>query len=149
MRSFWEMEFMPTNIFSAYASLAASMMLFRSLVNDILPEPVRSFFHSMFEQFVKKYFAKSLGQMTIMVDEVIGFTRNEIYEAAEVYLRTKINLHSDRLKVNKTPKQKNINLSMAKDQEVIDMFKGIRLKWQFVLIEANRGTRQGVREEVF
>ncbi|KAL0332934.1 UNVERIFIED_CONTAM: AAA-ATPase [Sesamum calycinum] len=146
MPSFWEMEFMPTNIFSAYASLGASMMLFRSLVNDILPEPVRSFFHSMFEQFVEKYFARSLGQMTIMVDEVIGFTRNEIYEAAEVYLRTKINLHSDRLKVNKTPKQKNINLSMAKDQEVTDIFKGIWLKWQFVLIDAN-GEQDGGSEK--
>ncbi|KAK4394338.1 AAA-ATPase [Sesamum angolense] len=122
MRSFWEMEFMPTNISSAYASLAASMMLFRSLVNDILPEPVRSFFHSMFEQFVKKYFGKSLGQMTIMVDEIES---------------------------EQTPKQKNINLSMAKDQEVIDIFKGIRLKWQFVLIEANREQDRGSEKRYF
>ncbi|KAK4417422.1 AAA-ATPase [Sesamum alatum] len=149
MPSFWEMEFTSTNIFSAYASLAASMMLFRSLVNDIFPEPVRSFFHSMFEQFVKKFFPKSLGQMTIMVDEEVGFLTNEIYDAAEVYLRTKINLNSDRLKVNKTRKQQNINLRMAKDQEVIDIFKGIRLKWELVVIEPKREQDRGSEKTYF
>lgn len=133
---------MTTNIFSAYASVAASLMLFRSMANDIIPEPVKSFFYATFSRFFKhffdRFFTRLSTHMTMVVDEQSGITRNQIYDAAEIYLRTKINPDAERLKVNKSSKQKTINLSMVKDQEVADCFKGFELKWQFVLVEADR-----------
>ncbi|KAG8383364.1 hypothetical protein BUALT_Bualt04G0004800 [Buddleja alternifolia] len=142
MSSLGQMQSLTTNIFSAYASMAASMMLFRSLANDIIPESVKSFLQSLFSHIIKhlfgNFFNKLSTEMTIVVDEQIGIARNEIYDATETYLRTKINPDTERLKVNKTTKQKKINLSMEKDQQVIDFYKGIKLKWQFVLIEPNK-----------
>ncbi|KAK4417423.1 AAA-ATPase [Sesamum alatum] len=139
MQSFGEMQSMATNIFSAYASVAASMMLYRSMVNDIIPEPVKSFFYSTFNRFFKSFFDRFFGKlsthMTVVVDEQNGFTRNQIYDAAETYLRTMINPDAERLKANKSSKQKNISLSMEKDQQVVDSYKGFQLKWQFILVE--------------
>ncbi|KAL2236324.1 AAA-ATPase At2g18193-like [Sesamum indicum] len=139
MQSFGEMQSMATNIFSAYASVAASMMLYRSMVNDIIPEPVKAFFYSTFNRFFKSFFDRFFGKlsthMTVVVDEQNGFTRNQIYDAAEIYLRTIINPDAERLKANKTTKQKNISLSMEKGQELTDFYKDFQLKWQFILVE--------------
>ncbi|KAL0448346.1 UNVERIFIED_CONTAM: AAA-ATPase [Sesamum latifolium] len=38
---------------------------------------------------------------------------------------------------------------MAKDQQVVDIFKSIRLKWHFVLIEANREQDRGSEKRYF
>ncbi|KAH6755990.1 P-loop containing nucleoside triphosphate hydrolases superfamily protein [Perilla frutescens var. hirtella] len=150
MHSVWEMRSVAGNVFSAYASVAASVMLFRSMANDVVPEPVKSFFHSLlsrfFEQFMGRFFARAATEMTMVVDEQSGIARNQIYDAAEVYLRTRINPAAERLKANKSPKQKSITLSMVKDQAVDDSFNGIDLKWQFVLVEAD-GQHGGFRPE--
>ncbi|XP_057786765.1 AAA-ATPase At2g18193-like [Salvia miltiorrhiza] len=150
MYPLWEMRSVAGNVFSAYASVATSVMLLRSLANDIVPEPVKSFFHAAFSRFFKhlvdRFFARQPTQMTMVVDEQTGITRNQIYDAAEVYLRTRINPDAERLKVNKSPKQKSITLSMVKDQAVDDCFKGIDLRWQFVLVEAD-GQHGGFRPE--
>ncbi|KAL0344276.1 UNVERIFIED_CONTAM: AAA-ATPase [Sesamum angustifolium] len=139
MQSFGEMQSMATNIFSAYASVAASVMLYRSMVNDIIPEPVKAFFYSTFDRFSKsffhRYFRKLSTHMTLVVDEKNGLTGNQIYDAAEIYIRTIINPDAERLKADKGRTQKNISLSMEKDQEVTDSYKGFQLKWQFILVE--------------
>lgn len=150
MHSLWETRSVAGNVFSAYASVAASVMLFRSVSNDIVPEPVKSFLYAVFSRFFKhladRFFPKLRNQMTMVVDEQTGITRNQVYDAAEVYLRTRINPDAERLKVNKSPKQKSITLSMVKDQAVEDCFNGIELKWQFVLVEAD-GQHGGLRPE--
>ncbi|XP_051148303.1 AAA-ATPase At2g18193-like [Andrographis paniculata] len=130
-----EMQSMAGNIFSAYASMAASMMLFRSIARDIIPEPLKSFLYSALSRL---FGAMSSARMTMVVDEQSGFSRNQIYDAAEVYLRTKINPDSDRLKVNKTRKQKSIVVSMEKDQQVIDHHNGTRLTWQYVIVDPEK-----------
>ncbi|KAG6392810.1 hypothetical protein SASPL_147037 [Salvia splendens] len=150
MHPLWEMKSMAGNVFSAYASVATSVMLLRSLANDIVPESVKSFFHEAFSRFFKHLVDRFLGrqptQMTMVVDEQTGIARNQIYDAAEVYLRTRINPDAERLKVNKSPKQKSITLSMVKDQAVEDKFRGVDLKWQFVLVEAD-GQKGGFQPE--
>ncbi|KAL0448345.1 UNVERIFIED_CONTAM: AAA-ATPase [Sesamum latifolium] len=134
MQSFGEMQSMATNIFSAYASVAASMMLYRSMVNDIIPKKPSSL-QIAFSKASSADSSQTLDHMTVVVDEQNGFTRNQIYDAAEIYLRTIINPDAERLKANKSTKQKNISLSMEKGQELIDSYKGFQLKWQFILVE--------------
>ncbi|KAL8479618.1 hypothetical protein ACS0TY_026496 [Phlomoides rotata] len=142
MQSLTEMQSVASNVFSAYASVAASMMLLRSVAHDMIPEPVKSFFYSVFSHFFKhiidRFFSQRSTHITMVVDEQNGITRNQIYDAAETYLRTKMNPDAARLKVNKNAKQNNITLSMVKDQQVSDSFQGFDVKWQFVLVEAER-----------
>ncbi|KAJ9703553.1 hypothetical protein PVL29_005052 [Vitis rotundifolia] len=56
-------------------------------------------------------------------------TPNEIYYAIQAYLDTKIPPSAERLKVGKTPGDNNLNVTIAKGQEVPDSFQNIRLKW--------------------
>ncbi|KAL6576129.1 hypothetical protein OROHE_000600 [Orobanche hederae] len=139
MQSLGETQSMATNIFSAYASMAASVMLFRSIANDVIPAPVKSFFYTSFGPFIgrllDRFFTRKPTRATLVVDEQNGMLRNQIYDAAEIYLGTRINSDSDRLKVAKSPKQKNITLSIVKGQEVADSFNGFDVTWQLVLVE--------------
>ncbi|XP_022859032.1 AAA-ATPase At3g50940-like [Olea europaea var. sylvestris] len=133
MQSFGEVQSMASNIFSAYASVAASMMLFRSMAHDVIPEPLKSYIISAFTRIFSYFFAPLSTQITMVVDENRGMTRNQIYESAEIYLHTKINPNTKRFKVSKNPKKKSISLSMEKDEVVTDTYNNIELTWQFVL----------------
>ncbi|KAL6552246.1 hypothetical protein OROGR_008400 [Orobanche gracilis] len=150
MQSLGEMQSMATNFFSAYASMAATVMLFRSITNDVIPAPVKSFFYILFGPFIRhlldRFFTSKPTHATLVVDEQNGILRNQIYDAAEIYLRTRINSDSDRLKVAKSPKQKNITLILVKGQEVADSFNGFDVTWQFVLVEPD-GERGRYRSE--
>ncbi|XP_073272331.1 AAA-ATPase At2g18193-like [Primulina huaijiensis] len=139
MYSAAEIQSMATNIFSAYASVAASIMLFRSVAYDLIPEPIKSAVFKALSHFFKHYLGRFFNslptQITMVVDEQCGITRNQIYDAVELYLPTIDNPDSERIKVHKRSKQKSIGISMEKNQEVVDHFKGFKLKWQFVQIE--------------
>lgn len=131
MQTFSEMQSTATSLFSAYASLAGTMMLFRSLVNDIIPPSVRSYIQSLLAYL----FTFPSSQITIIIDEQNGMTRNQVYDSAEIYLSTKISPATERFKVNKSPKQKTINVTIEKDQQITDTFGQIQLQWRFVLVE--------------
>uniref|UniRef100_A0A5B6YMG8 AAA+ ATPase domain-containing protein n=1 Tax=Davidia involucrata TaxID=16924 RepID=A0A5B6YMG8_DAVIN len=131
MFSLSEMQSSASTLFSAYASLAASMMLVRSMANDIVPRPVRSYLESAFHYL----FTPLANQLTIVIDEHCGINRNQLYDAAEIYLRTKISPSTERFKVNKTARQKNLNITIEKGEEITDTFANFQLKWKFVSIE--------------
>ncbi|KGN49285.2 AAA-ATPase At2g18193 [Cucumis sativus] len=114
-------------LFSAYASFATTMMLIRSLTNELLPAKLISF-SSIFVYF----FGSISSQTKLVIEENSGFAMNEVFQAAEFYLRTKISPSIDTLKVTKTPRQKKVTLSIDKDQEIIDYFENIRLQWRFL-----------------
>ncbi|KAA8531913.1 hypothetical protein F0562_006370 [Nyssa sinensis] len=139
MFSLSEMQSSASTLFSAYASFATSMMLVRSMVNEVLPSPVRSYLQSAFRYF----FTPRANQLTIVIDECCGFNSNQVYEAAEIYLRTKISPSTERFKVNKTRRQKNLNIAIEKGEEVTDTFADFHLNWKFVSIEPqNPGHRE-------
>ncbi|KAK4370830.1 hypothetical protein RND71_010305 [Anisodus tanguticus] len=62
-------------------------------------------------------------------------TRNQVYEAAKIYLRTKIGPNADRVRAHKTPKHENINVSIEKDEEINDVYSVAQLKWRLVSVE--------------
>ncbi|PIN15791.1 AAA+-type ATPase [Handroanthus impetiginosus] len=149
MPSLGEMLSVATNIFWAYSWVAAAalMMLFRWMANDIFPEHAKAFVSSVFSRFFGHFFNRLFDKlMTIVVDEKYGITRNQIYDAAEIYLRTKINPGAKRLKAEKSTKQSNIKLSMVKDEAVVDFYEGFELKWQFVLVHTE-GDRARLQPE--
>ncbi|XP_050383827.1 AAA-ATPase At2g18193-like [Argentina anserina] len=122
---------MPTTastLFSAYASFAASMMLLRSITDQLIPRQLRSYIYSFFSHF----FTSPSSNLTLIVEEYCGMTRNQVYDAAEVYLTTKISPFTERLKISKTPRKKSISIAMDKGEEITDTFDNdIKLKWRF------------------
>ncbi|KAL0543372.1 hypothetical protein IC582_018467 [Cucumis melo] len=118
-------------VFSAYASFATTMMLIRSLTNELLPAK----FISSLTSFYVYFFGSISSETMFVIDESSGLSGNEVFQAAEIYLRTIISPSTDILKVNKTARQESITLSIYKDQEITDYFQNIRLRWRLVCSE--------------
>ncbi|KAJ0038928.1 hypothetical protein Pint_23694 [Pistacia integerrima] len=60
---------------------------------------------------------------TLIIDECNGYSINQLYELASVYLRTKITASLERLKVSKTPKDKKLSVTINKGEKIIDIFE--------------------------
>ncbi|OMO56983.1 hypothetical protein CCACVL1_26129 [Corchorus capsularis] len=120
-----------TTLFSAYASFAGSMMLVRSMANELIPHQLRSYLFSTFRYF----FTPLSPNLTLSFDERYGMSKNQVYEAAEIYLSTKISPKTERLKVSKTRKQKHFTITLEKGETVVDLFEDVKLTWRFVCTE--------------
>ncbi|KAF5203471.1 Aaa-atpase [Thalictrum thalictroides] len=132
-----------TTILSAYSSFTAFMMLLRaimneawSVVNQIIPE-----------ERLRKILAKlgclyryPTSDLTLIIHEQNGYMTNEMFEASEVYLRTKAaNPSLEKLIVSKQQREKNLTITVEKDQDIVDIFEGIQVKWILTSIEKESG----------
>ncbi|KAL5557392.1 hypothetical protein UlMin_039628 [Ulmus minor] len=124
----------PSSLFSAYASMAASMMLFRSMVNEIVPHPVRRYLLDSIRDLFKAHSPK----LILIIEESNGISRNQVYDAASVYLCTKISPSIERLKISKSPKEKNLTIRLEKGEKLVDIFDGVELHWKFVCFEPEK-----------
>ncbi|XP_077244308.1 AAA-ATPase At3g50940-like [Tasmannia lanceolata] len=120
------------SVLSVAASLAASAMLVRTIANDFMPYQIQHFFFSHLHNLLNRFSS----QFTIVFEEYEGLIVNQIYEAADLYLGTKISPSTRRLRVSKSQQDKSFNISMERNEELIDMFEGIQLKWRFICTEA-------------
>ncbi|XP_006290890.2 LOW QUALITY PROTEIN: protein HYPER-SENSITIVITY-RELATED 4 [Capsella rubella] len=112
-------------VLTTAASVAATAMLARSLVQDYLPDEVHNYISYGF-RCIFGYFSS---QMTIIIEEFEGFAHNEVFEAAEAYLATKISPSNKRIKVSKHEKENNYNVTVERDEEVSDTYNGVKFQW--------------------
>ncbi|GLU19849.1 hypothetical protein SLE2022_360740 [Rubroshorea leprosula] len=124
----------PSSMFAAYASMMASVMLFRSMANELIPYPIRNYLLSTFRCFFKDRSPR----LTLVVDENAGMSRNQVFDASEAYLCTKISPNTERLKISKTPKEKNLTIRLEKGEKIVDFFEGVEIKWQFICSEGEK-----------
>ncbi|XP_015889980.2 AAA-ATPase At5g17760 [Ziziphus jujuba] len=124
----------PSSVFSAYASMAASMMLFRSMANELVPHPIRGYLLSTFRHLFKFHTPK----LTLVIEESTGMTRNQVYEAAAVYLCTKISPDTERLKISMGPKEKHLTIRLDKGEKLVDFYDGVELQWRLVYSEPEK-----------
>ncbi|KAF8090379.1 hypothetical protein N665_0478s0038 [Sinapis alba] len=113
---------------TAVASVAAAAMLARTVVQDYMPAEFQDFISCG----LRKCFSYYGSQMTIVIEEFGGFENNEVFEAAEAYLASKISPSTRRIKVNKLEKQSNFTFTVERDEEVVDTFDGVKLSWILV-----------------
>ncbi|KAG9132252.1 hypothetical protein Leryth_020558 [Lithospermum erythrorhizon] len=121
-----------TSLFTTYASLTGSIMLIRTMVDQLIPRPLRAYLLSIITYLFRNFLPIKTKKLTLVIEPQVGLVRNEIYEAAEVYLGNIIGPNIDKLKVGKIAKQKNFSLTIEKDQKVEDKFKLVDLTWEVV-----------------
>ncbi|KAF5741151.1 26S protease regulatory subunit 6A [Tripterygium wilfordii] len=130
-----------TSILSAYTSVAALLMLVRTVLNELqtmtgkfLPQKIRENLVSVLGEL----FGSLCSQMTILINEYNGLSVNEIYQASETYLSSRITPSINELKVFKAQREKNISVTINKGEKVFDIFEGIQLVWEFVSTETQK-----------
>lgn len=113
-------------IVTTVASVAATAMLVRSIANDFVPKEFRSYvfdsFHDVFRRFSS--------QFTVLIHEFQGPSPNLVFEAVEVYLGTIVNTSTKSIRLGKTENDKSLVITMDKDEEIIDVFEDIKVKWK-------------------
>ncbi|KAL6207463.1 hypothetical protein ACLB2K_018421 [Fragaria x ananassa] len=131
----------PQTIFSVAASVAASAMLLKSVSNDLVPDAVLS--------YVSSRLKKLSWQLTVVIDEFDGLTPNQMFEAANLYLGTELSSKTQRIKVNKPEKEKQLQVNIDRNQELVDYFNGVKFKWVMVTEKPAANKRdQGSQSEV-
>ncbi|XP_059295436.1 protein HYPER-SENSITIVITY-RELATED 4-like [Lycium ferocissimum] len=126
-------------IIATIGSVAATAMVVRSIASEILP----SEFQDYISVSVRNIFNKFSNQLTMVIDEFDGLDVNEVYEAAQIYLGSKISpTNTHRLKVSKPLKEKKFNVSMERNEEVVDFHNGQKYTWAWVCQQV--GSRRSI-----
>ncbi|XP_021738646.1 AAA-ATPase At3g50940-like [Chenopodium quinoa] len=115
-------------IISTATSAAAAAMLIRSIARDYVPNE----FQYYISYKIRALFASFSSEVTIIISEVDGMVRNQLFYAADLYLGTKLSPLTNRFRATLPIKEMNIHFSLDKNQEVIDMFNGVKLTWKKV-----------------
>uniref|UniRef100_A0A5B7CGZ5 AAA+ ATPase domain-containing protein n=1 Tax=Davidia involucrata TaxID=16924 RepID=A0A5B7CGZ5_DAVIN len=127
-----------TSVLSTYTTFAASAMLARTVLNE-----VQNMANQLIPQQLQEKILSKLGcvmgnfssHMSLTVDEYNGLSINEVFEASEIYLRTRINSSVQRLKVSKTQQENNLSVTINRGEKIIDTYEGIQLTWQMICTE--------------
>ncbi|OMO60451.1 hypothetical protein CCACVL1_24142 [Corchorus capsularis] len=138
-----------TSVLSTYTTFTATTMLIRGVISEVkaitsqlIPTRLQAFLLSK----LGGLYSNRSSQMTLLIDEYNGYSINELYEASEIYLQTKITPSMERLKVSKAPRDNKVTVTIEKGEEVIDVFEGIQLKWEVTCVETNEN-HQGKNEK--
>ncbi|KAM7516204.1 hypothetical protein LguiA_005787 [Lonicera macranthoides] len=120
-----------SSLFSLYASLSASIMLFQTMLNKLIPHQFQRYLINTILNFIKP----RTTSMTLIIEENTGITRNQLFDDSEAYLCTNLTADVESLRISKSPKDDNVSLKFSQTETIIDSYKDITLKWRFVSIE--------------
>ncbi|KAG5069743.1 hypothetical protein GLYMA_01G171300v4 [Glycine max] len=117
--------------FEVYAAFSTFMMLLRTAFHDLIPQQFRSLIVSKLESFFTKYQPNNEIRLKInqFWDENSG-DRNELFDAAQEYLPTRISHTYKSLKVGKLQDEKHIELAVDGSEDVVDEFEGTKFTWK-------------------
>ncbi|RRT58838.1 hypothetical protein B296_00007997 [Ensete ventricosum] len=118
------------------ASVAASLMLVRTVVNDVIPYELRDY---IFSRFVGLR-SRLSSQHTIVIDQAEGYASNLVFDAARTYLSTRINPSMRSLRVSMVEEGKSMVVSLEPGQEMIDVYQGIEFKWELISHQDDRSS---------
>ncbi|XP_073267506.1 AAA-ATPase At3g50940-like [Populus alba] len=113
---------------SAAASAAATIVLFRSLVKEYLPYEFRRYIFYKLKTLINSFSS----EFTLVIEEYDNLNQNNIFKAAELYIETIIPPDAKKLKISLIKKESNFSLSLDRNQEIVDTFNGVTLKWKFI-----------------
>ncbi|KAL3580667.1 hypothetical protein D5086_018502 [Populus alba] len=113
---------------SAAASAAATIVLFRSLVKEYLPYEFESYIFYKLKTMINSFSS----EFTLVIEEYDNLNHNNLFKAAELYLEPIIPPDAKKLKISLTKKESKFSFSLDRNQEIVDTFNGVTLKWKFI-----------------
>ncbi|KAK4262141.1 hypothetical protein QN277_027732 [Acacia crassicarpa] len=109
-----------TLVLTAASVVAVTMLVVRSVAQDYVFSGVRGIF------------CRFSSQLTMVIDEFDGIVKNQIYDAANIYLSKKISPSTRRLKVSKQlDAEKDFAITIERDEVIVDVFNDIKFDWIF------------------
>ncbi|QCD81777.1 mitochondrial chaperone BCS1 [Vigna unguiculata] len=115
-------------VLSTAASVAATAMIIRSVASEILPPEFMSYVRDGLRSALSRFSSET----TMVIEEFDGLVSNQIYEAAETYLGSRISPSTQRLKVTKPETDDTFILTMERNECLDDVFNGVKFNWVLV-----------------
>ncbi|KAJ0261109.1 AAA-type ATPase [Hirschfeldia incana] len=125
----------PTSFFTAYASMAGYIMMIRSMAHQLIPGPIQDLIYSSLRSL---FFRSTSTTLTLTIDDDNMGMHNEIYQAAQTYLSTKISPDAARLRISKGHRDKHVNVFLSEGETVNDVYQDVELKWRLLRTEETR-----------
>ncbi|CAA0827663.1 cytochrome BC1 synthesis [Striga hermonthica] len=117
-----------TKALSAAASLAATAVLVRSLARDLVPSELRGLLLTKLRHALNALSA----EVTLVIDEYDGLSSNQLFLAAEVYTGSIAGPTARSLRAILPDKERKIHVTVGRDVEVADSFRGAGVRWRMV-----------------
>ncbi|CAH8381486.1 unnamed protein product [Eruca vesicaria subsp. sativa] len=136
----------PTSFFTAYASMAGYMMMIRSMAHQLIPGPVQDFIYSSLHSLL---FRSTSTTLTLTIDDDNMGMHNDIYQAAQTYLSTKITPDTARLRISKGHRDKHVNLYLSHGETVNDVYQDVEIKWRFITDGGDKKGDEDGRSDYF
>ncbi|KAM7470346.1 hypothetical protein LguiA_008529 [Lonicera macranthoides] len=111
----------------------------------LVPEPFKSLLTSVLDYVFYPWWSNN-NLTTAKIEEKYGMEDNEVFEAAERYLRNKIDPSTKYFKVHKTHRQKELSTSIESDMAITDTFEEFDVTWTLKMSHSDSGD---VRERYF
>jgi chaperone BCS1 len=117
--------------FEAYVALSTSLMLLQTATNQFVPVNVRSFI----KERLKSYFfgVADKNSCYVTINEIWeNLDRNELYDAVQEYLPSKISSANKNFRVGKLGgDNKKIAIAIEDGESIVDVFEDMKLTWRY------------------
>lgn len=126
--------FSASSLFSAYASLTALVTLIQQFYHQFIPKQVREYITIKLEEWFTKS-TSSTTSFTLVIeqfDDVDYDSFNQVFDACEAYLSSKLRATSTCLKVSRPTKNDRVSFKLAQGENYSEDFEGVQLKWSFI-----------------
>lgn len=110
------------------ASVAATAMVVRSVMSELLPYEVRDLLCAAARYLRSRVSSRH----TVVIDEAEGLSANQIYDAARTYLAARISTDMPRLRVSRVDETQGIMVGMEQGEEMVDVHDGVEYTWNLV-----------------
>ncbi|KAL6618680.1 hypothetical protein ACP70R_033819 [Stipagrostis hirtigluma subsp. patula] len=117
------------------ASVAATAMVVRSVVNELVPYELRDLLCAG-ARYLR---ARVSSRHTVVIDEAEGLSANQIYDAARTYLAARISTDMPRLRVSRVDEAQGIMVGMEQGEEMVDAHDGVEYTWRLVSRDGTSG----------
>ncbi|XP_020217140.1 AAA-ATPase At3g50940 [Cajanus cajan] len=115
-------------VVSTAASVAATVMLLRSIARNYLPPELHRYLRSKVSEFLSSFSS----EITLVIDEFHGLTPNPLFSAAELYLKPQGSPGTKRFRATMPPKSRHVSILVDHNHEMSDSFSGATFRWRLV-----------------
>lgn len=113
------------NTLKLAGALVSSAVVLRTISDTLVPDSVTDYLRSR----VRKISTRLSSQATVVIEEFDGLNPNQIFEAANVYLGSKLSISTQRIKVNKAAKEREFVVTVDMNQPLVDLYQNVKLEW--------------------
>lgn len=125
------------SLFSAYASFCATYTLLQQAFYQFVPASVRYYFYKLSRRWFGGISKPQPDIFSLVIPEKNDMNRNEVFDACQIYLCSKMNDFANCLQVSKATNEDTMSFKLVTGVTFFDTFEGVGLNWTLSSTSSN------------